>query len=85
VAIRNLGLLSSGRTGAELVALYRRETAAEIKNDIVQALFVQGNARALVDLARAEKDPQRKRTIVRQLSHMDDKAATDFMLEILER
>jgi len=82
-AIRNLGLLSD--TGPALVSLYGKQTSRELKGDVLHALFVQGNAKALVDLARSEKDPQLKKDIVGHLSHMDEKESTDFLLEILNK
>lgn len=82
-AIRNLGLLSDA--GPVLVALYGRETSRELKDVVLQALFVQGNAKALVELARSEKDPQLRKQIVGHLSHMDEKEAVDFLLEILNK
>jgi len=82
-AIRNLGLMSD--TGPALSSLYGKETSRELKGDVLHALFVQGNAKALVDLARAEKDPQLRKEIVGHLSHMDEKESTDFLLEILNK
>ena len=44
----------------------------------------QRNAKALVDLARAEKDPAVKRDLVQKLSVMRAPEATDYMLELLK-
>jgi hypothetical protein len=38
-----------------------------------------------VELARSEKDPGLKQSIVQQLSIMHNKEATDYMLEILNK
>ena len=84
-AIRSLGLIGKERTGATLIALYASEPDVEARRAVLQALFVQGNAEALVDIARKEKDPQLRRDAVTQLSHMNSKASTDFMLEILNK
>ncbi len=84
-AIRTLGLMGRDRTGAALVGLYDAEGDLEAKKAALQGLFVQGNAAALIEIARKEKDPNLKKEAVAQLSHMDSKEATDFMLEILNK
>jgi HEAT repeat protein len=84
-AIHNLGLFGSERTGAQLVSMYGAETDVELRRTILQALFVQGNAKALVDIARGEKDPRLRKEAVGQLSHMDSKVATDYLIEILNK
>ncbi len=37
---------------------------------LLRALFVQGNAAALFEIAKAEKDPELKKRAVAHLSHM---------------
>jgi hypothetical protein len=82
-AIRNLGMMAD--TGPAIVSLYNKETSRELKQDALQALFVQGNAKALVDLGRSEKDPELRKRIVEHLSHMDEKESVDFLMEILSK
>ena len=53
--------------------------------EAAQALFLAGDSHDLVELARAEKDPGIKQSIVQQLSLMHSKEATDYMLEILNK
>lgn len=57
---------------------------AKAKREIINGLFISGDAKALVDLARKEQDPEMKRRIVSQLSNMHNKEAMDYMLEILK-
>jgi hypothetical protein len=83
-AIRNLGLMGGSRTGALLVQMYREDTREEVREAVINGLFVQGNAKALVELARAEKDPELKREIVQKLSVMNSKDATEYLLEFLK-
>jgi HEAT repeat protein len=82
-AIRNLGLMSE--TGPALLSIYAKETSRELKEDVIQALFVQDNAKALVGLARSEKDPELRKEMVEKLSHMDAKESMDYLLEILNK
>ncbi|HKC25984.1 MAG TPA: HEAT repeat domain-containing protein [Thermoanaerobaculia bacterium] len=83
-AIEKLGILGK-RTEATLLAIYRSETDPKLREAAVDGLFVQGNAHALVELARAEKDRRMKAEIVEKLSTMQTKEATDYMLEILSK
>ena len=84
-AIRTLGFLGRERTGAVLAGLYGSESDVEAKKAVLQGLFVQGNAEALVEIARKEKDRELRKEAVAHLSHMNSKAGTDFMLEILSK
>src|SRR5205085_7262454 len=80
-AIEKLGILGK-RTEATLLSLYRSEKDPKVREAAIDGLFVQGNAHALVELARGEKDRRMKGEIVEKLSTMQTKEATDYMLEI---
>lgn len=84
-AIRKLGLLGGEQTGAKLIEMYRSARDGGDKEAVIHALFVQGNARALIDIARSEKDRQLREEVVQKLSVMQDKEATEYLLEILNR
>jgi hypothetical protein len=83
-AIRSLGMMNAARTSDTLRAMYASESAPEIRKEIINALYLQKNAPALVEMARAEKDPTMKKEIVTKLSTMRSKEATDYMLELLK-
>lgn len=83
-AVRNLGLLGRERTGTYLVSVYQSEKNADMRDAALDGLFVQGNATALVSLAKAEKDPRWKRSIVEKLSVMNSKEATDYLFSFLD-
>jgi HEAT repeat protein len=83
-AIQKLGLTGAENSAATLKQLYTSETDLGIKKAILNGFFVQGNAEALVEIARAEKDPALKREAVQKLSLMQSKVATDYMLELLK-
>lgn len=82
-AVRNLGMMGGKNTGDALVEIYGRDKDAPVRKAVVQALFIQDNAAALVSLARKEEDPAMKKDIVQKLSNMRSKIATDYMLELL--
>ncbi|MDQ6801931.1 MAG: HEAT repeat domain-containing protein [Acidobacteriota bacterium] len=83
-AIRNLGLLGGERTAQFLTTLYTSDSRRDIRISVIHALFIQGNARALVSLARQEKDPELKKAIISQLSVMNSKEAADYLMEYLK-
>ncbi|MGN6185871.1 MAG: tetratricopeptide repeat protein [Thermoanaerobaculia bacterium] len=82
VAIRNLGL-TGGKSAPLLLQLYATERDRDIKEAVIEGLFVQGNARALIDLSKKETDKELKKEIVQKLSVMGNDEATKYMLEIL--
>jgi HEAT repeat protein len=84
-AIRLLGVSGAAKTGEALISMYASEKDPDIRRQVIEGLFVQGNAKALIDLARKETDPAMKREIVSKLSIMGSKEATDFMMEILNK
>jgi hypothetical protein len=84
LAIRNLGVMNRPGTTETLVAIYKSDNSSDVRREIVNSLFVHRDAKALVDLARAEKDPSLKRDIVSKLSVMKAPEATDYMLELLK-
>jgi tetratricopeptide (TPR) repeat protein len=84
-AIRQLGVMGRSKTGDALAAMYRTETDAGVKREIINGLFIQNNDHALVDIARKETDPALKRELVSRLSVMKSKEATDYLLELLSK
>jgi len=84
-AIRDLGLIHADESSNALKTIYARETDRSLKEEVLQAFFLQGNAAALVAIARSEKDPELKRTAVSKLSLMHSKEATDYLMELLQK
>ena len=84
-AIHNLGIAGGMSAAPALVAAYKKSADVETKKAVAQALFLAGDSHDLVELARAEKDPAVKQSLVQQLSLMHNKEATDYMLEILNK
>lgn len=83
-AIHSMGLMGD-RTGSTLVSMYAGAKNADVSRAVLQALFLQGNAQAIVDIARKETDPEMKKDAVEKLSLMHSKVATDYLLEILNK
>ena len=84
-AVRNLGLLGGSKTGDAIKAIYQSDASPEIRKEAINALFLQNNGHVLVELARAEKDPQMKKELVSKMSVMGkNKEVTDYLLELLK-
>ena len=83
-AIHNLVLMWSDGTAGALIAIYTSDASTDVRKAVVNALFIQNNAKALVDLARAEKNLDIKKEIVSKLSIMKSKDATDYLMELLK-
>jgi hypothetical protein len=84
-AIRNLGLVHSNDSGKALQAIYAKESDREVREEVLNAFFLQGNASALVAIARGEKDPELKKAAVQKLSLMHSKESTDYLMELLQK
>ncbi|HTG27795.1 MAG TPA: HEAT repeat domain-containing protein [Methylomirabilota bacterium] len=84
-AVRNLGLVRSDESGKALATIYANETDRGIREEVLNAYFLQGNASAIVAIARAEKDPGLKKKAVEKLALMHSKEASDYMMEILQK
>jgi hypothetical protein len=84
-AIRNLGLISSADSGKALQEIYVKESDHSLKAEVLNAYFLQGNAKALVAIARTERDAELKRTAVSKLALMNSKEGTDYLMELLQK
>src|ERR1700730_12947116 len=84
-AVRNLGLVRSDESSKGLAEIYARETDRGIREEVLNAYFLQGNAGAIVGIAQAEKDPGLKKKAVEKLSLMHSKEASDYMMELLQK
>jgi hypothetical protein len=82
-AIRNLAM-TQGVSGDALSGMYTAETDTKVKRELITGMFVRGDAKLMIDIARKETDPAMKRFIVQQLSMMHNKEANDYMLELLK-
>jgi len=84
-AIRNLGVMNSAKSGEALVTMYGNEKELDMRKEILQALFLQQNAKGLVDIAKKESDPELKKHAVQKLSLMNSKEGTEYLMELLNK
>jgi HEAT repeat protein len=87
-AINYLGMMGA-KTGTKneetLLAIYSSDADPEIRKRVIGALFMANDAKGLVILARKETDPAMKKALVSDLSRMQSKDATDYLLELLNK
>ena len=83
-AIQAIAVFQGKRSNDTLAEAYRTTTDPKIKKSIISAMFITQDAPRMVEMAKSEKDLELKRTIVSQLALMNDKAATDYMMELLK-
>ncbi len=82
-AIHTLGVTGGKGSGESLKAIYAAFPDRETRSAVIQALFVQNNARALIEIFRTEKDPALKREAVQKLTLIDDPEADRFIESVL--
>jgi hypothetical protein len=78
-AIRQLGVLHAS---GELQQLYQSETSVELKKSILQAMFVGGDSDRLIELAKNEKDPELRKTAIRNLGLMKRAGTSETLTAI---
>jgi HEAT repeat protein len=81
-AIQKLGVMGA-RTSPALWEIYRGQNDSEIREQVIQAFFVQGNANALIEIAKTEKNRELRGEALQKLSVMNNKEARDYLLQFL--
>jgi len=84
-AINNLGLTGSPKASTTLVEMYHSSADKGVKSAVLNALFLQNNGKALVDIARRESNPELKKEAVQKLSLTHTKEGSDFFTELLNK
>jgi HEAT repeat protein len=85
LAINDLGLTGSQKAGETLVAMYHSSSDRGVKGAVLNALFLQSNGKALVEIARKETNPELKREAVQKLSLTHSKEGAEFLEELLNK
>ncbi len=85
-AIHRLGTMRNEKAGEALASIYSSETDKGVKSQILQAVWMQGNCKQLVDMVRSEKDRDLKADGVRRLGQMKGcKEASDYLMELISK
>jgi HEAT repeat protein len=78
-AVRQLGVMSAHD---ELSQLYQKESSIDVKKQILQAMFVGGNASRLIELANSEPNAELRRTAIRNLGLMSSQKTADALVAL---
>ena len=78
-AIRQLGVMHAS---SELAQLYTSEATVEQKKTILQSMFVGGDSDKLLELAKNEKDPELRKTAIRNLGLMKKPGTSEALTAI---
>jgi HEAT repeat protein len=78
-AVRQLGVMGARE---ELWQMYQKESTVDVKKQILQSLFVGGDATHLIDVANTEKDPELRRSAVRHLGTMGRTKTGDALVGV---
>ncbi len=84
-AIHRLGTMKRAVTADTLASIYSNESDPSVKKRLIHAMFIQGNAKQLVELARKESNADLKKELVQRLSVMKSPEATEFLVELLNK
>jgi hypothetical protein len=83
-AIKYWAMTGNSDDGAALTAIYKSDSNTEVRKAVLDALFMKQDGKAMVDLAKAEKDPAQKLEIVRKMSMIQSPETKAYMLEVLK-
>ena len=84
-ALKYLQMFGAPEDKKVLSDVYAVSKDRDVKIRVIDALFEQGDAKTLVEMARKETDPGMRKRIVERLSRMKAKEATDYMLELINK
>ena len=82
-AIESSGILGKHKSSEKLTKLYQQRNVKAVRFAIIKALFMQSNARELINLLKQEKDPNLKRKILKSLSIMGSDESDEYFARIL--
>ena len=84
-AINNLATSRAASTGDTLASMYTSEQDQDVKRSIIDALASQKNVKAMIQIARAEKDNRMQQRILERLVNMKSPEASDYLMEIIKK
>jgi len=86
VQVQAIHMYGIGHGNADdLVKIYGTAKEPEVKREVANALFIQHNAKAMIELARKETNSALKQELVQKLSVMRTPEATAYLVEILNK
>jgi HEAT repeat protein len=83
-AIQMLAISDDENAAEYLVELYPQASRPE-KKAVIQSMMIMENAEGLVELLKAETDPELKREMLQMLTIMDSEESDQYLFEMLEK
>ena len=84
-AITTLGMVGGDESLGVLTKIYSSQADVATKKKVVDALFLRGDSKDMVALARKETNPELRRELIQKMSLMRSPEVTDYMMEILSK
>jgi HEAT repeat protein len=78
-AVQQLGVMGAHD---ELWSLYQKESAVDVKKNIIRAMFTGGNVTRLAEIAKSDANPELRLLAVRNLGVMGGKRTADTLVDI---
>lgn len=84
-SIHKMGIINQDKSGKNLLDIYGSQTNISAKEAVIQALFIQNNVKALINIVKSEKDNALKRKALRRLSMINSDEVLEFFSQSLQR
>ena len=84
-AIHKMGIINQDKSGKNLLNLYASQSNLEAKQAVIQALFIQSNAKALIGIVKSEKNNALKRKALSRLSMINSDEVLEFFSQSLQQ
>ena len=81
-AIRYIGIMGGQENRQIILDIYKSSNDISVKRSILQSMFVGGDADKLIELAKNEKDPELRKTAIRNLGMMKRPGTTEALTAI---
>jgi len=84
-AIHKMGIVNQDKAEGKLLDLYTSDASSVTKSAVIQALFIQSNAKALINIVKTEKDNALKRKALKRLSMINSDEVLEFFSQSLQQ
>jgi len=80
-----MGIVNQDKAEGKLLDLYTSDASSVTKSAVIQALFIQSNAKALINIVKTEKDNALKRKALKRLSMINSDEVLEFFSQSLQQ
>ncbi len=84
-AVKKMGIINRNDSGKKLLSLYQTKNNQEVKSAVIQALFIQNNAKGLISIVKSEQDNRLKRKALKRLSMINSDEVIEFFSQSIEQ